>query len=95
MSNPAHKSFPMGQLLSTPGALTALEEAGQNALELLSRHVRGDWGTVCREDARANDQALIHGERLLSAYVLKTNVKIWIITESDRSATTILLPDEY
>ena len=59
------------------------------------RHACGDWGTVCPDDALANDEALEEGERLLSAYKLRDGTKVWIITEADRSSTCILLPDEY
>jgi hypothetical protein len=64
-------------------------------LQALRRHARGDWGEVGVEDQRANDRAVQDGGRLLSAYSTKTNVKFWIITEADRSATTVLLPEEY
>jgi hypothetical protein len=87
--------FSLGRLLSTPGALAALEEAGQNPLEFIQRHQSGDWGTVCPDDAAENELSVAEGYRILSAYTLKTGAKIWIITEADRSATTILLPDEY
>ena len=86
--------------MATPGALEALEQAGQNIWEYLARHLSGDWGIVDAEDKALNDQALQDGSRLLSAYILKTNQKIWIITEAvddhgNRQATTALLPDEY
>ena len=87
--------FSLGRTVATPGALAALETAKQAASEFLGRHNCGDWGEVCSEDAEANEQALIHGERLLSAYRTSQGTKLWIITEADRSATTILLPDEY
>lgn len=64
-------------------------------MEYLSRHARGDWGVVDREDWRANDRALVESTRLFSAYLLKGGTKIWIITEADRAATTVLLPEEY
>jgi hypothetical protein len=70
-------------------------EAGTDGLEFLSRHVRGDWGDLSEEDRRENDLSVRQGFRILSAYNLRTGVKIWIITEADRSATTFLLPDEY
>jgi hypothetical protein len=89
-------SFGLGQVVATPGALQAIEEAGDDPRRYLARHLRGDWGTVCESDKRLNDQAVKEGTRLLSAYVLRDgSTRIWIITESDRSATTILLPDEY
>lgn len=88
-------TVPLGQLVATPGALTAFEAAGEHPLFLLARHARGDWGVVDAEDWRANDHALQAGARLLSAYRLATGTKVWIITEADRSATTLLLPEEY
>ena len=92
--------FPLGQILGTPGAIEALERASQSALEFLQHHIRGDWGYVCEEDRELNEQALIDGSRLLSAYRTSLGEKLWIITEraSDsgrRAATTILLPSEY
>ena len=86
---------PLGRLVATPGALRALEEAGQSPAEFLDRHVIGDWGEVCDEDKQANNEALDQGLRILSAYRTRNGTKLWIITEADRSATTILLPDEY
>jgi hypothetical protein len=87
--------FAMGQIVATPGALMALEEAGQLPQEFLHRHAAGEWGDLDEHDRRANDQALRGGGRLLSAYITKNGTKIWIITEWDRSVTTILLPSEY
>ena len=87
--------FAMGQLVATPGALAKFEEAGQRPMEFLARHISGDWGDLGEEDRRANDAAIAEGGRLLSAYHLDTGVKIWIITEADRSSTCILLPEEY
>lgn len=85
----------LGRLMSTPGALAALEEAGQTALEFLLRHEAGDWGDVCPEDWQENELSMREGFRLLSSYHLNTGIRIWVITEADRSATTILLPEEY
>ena len=87
--------FDLGQVVATPGALAALEEAGQSPSEFLTRHVHGDWGMVDEHDRQANDGALQDGSRILSAYVLTTGTKIWIITEADRSSTCCLLPEEY
>jgi hypothetical protein len=87
--------FSPGQLVATPGALEALEESGQSPAEFLSRHVAGDWGEVCAEDKILNDDALECGARLLSSYTTSKGVKIWIITEADRSSTCVLLPEEY
>jgi hypothetical protein len=86
-------SFRLGQLLATRGAI---EAAGDDLMQHIARHARGDWGTICDADKRLNDRALKDGTRLLSVYVLRDGrTKIWIITEADRSATTILLPEEY
>lgn len=87
--------FPLGQIVATPGALETLEAIGQDPMELIKRHVTGDWGDLVDEDKKENELSLKEGYRLLSAYVLANKVKVWIITEADRSATTILLPEEY
>ncbi len=87
--------FAVGQVVATPGALEALQEAGHQPLEFLTRHVQGDWGDLGDDDKKANDQALVTGARLLSAYDLRNSDRIWILTEADRSATTLLLPSEY
>jgi len=92
--------FSLGQTLATPGALEALQQVNSNGLEYLRRHVTGDWGIVCEDDKQANEQALKTGARLLSAYFLPDETKLWIITEAEddtgkRAATTLLLPEEY
>ena len=87
--------FELGWLVATPGALAALEAANQQVIEFIQRHLSGDWGEVSAEDARENEFSVINGFRILSAYKLRSGVKIWIITEADTSATTILLPEEY
>lgn len=87
--------FGLGRFVATPGALEAFEEASDAPLGYLMRHAAGDWGIVDEEDAQSNEDAVKHGDRILSAYRLSNETKIWIITEADRSATTILLPDEY
>ena len=87
--------FPLGQTYATPGALEALSEAGQDAAQFLCRHQAGDWGDVDNHDRQANDRALTEGTRLFSVYHSEKGPKFWVITEADRSATTILLPDEY
>lgn len=86
--------FPLGQVVSTPGALSALEESGQLPHEFLYRHVAGDWGEVDEHDRQANDRGVQEGDRLLSAYTTKRGTRLWIITEWDRSVTTLLLPSE-
>ena len=81
--------------MATPGALDALAQAEENALAYLVRHVTGDWGDLPEEDIEENELSLREGYRLFSAYHLNTGTKIYVITEWDRSVTTILLPDEY
>ena len=87
--------FPFGRVVATPGALRALEQAGQMPAEFLDRHMNGDWGDVPEEDKQENEFSVAHGLRILSAYTTSGGEKIWIITEADRSYTTLLLPREY
>lgn len=87
--------FALGRIVSTPGALEALEEAGQDWLTFLARHATGDWGELDPQDWQENESALEHGGRLLSAYNLSNGQRLWLITEWDRSTTTLLLPAEY
>jgi hypothetical protein len=89
--------FPLGQIVATPGALAALGKAGQTPLEFLERHVRGDWGELDEEDRKENQLSLKRGFRLLSSYHTSSGdrTKLWVITEADRSVTTLLLPEEY
>jgi hypothetical protein len=85
----------LGSVVATPGAIEQLTRAGQSPSEFLNRHLSGDWGDVCSEDRQLNDEAIENGSRVLSAYVLRTGEKLWIITEADRSSTCCLLPSEY
>jgi hypothetical protein len=87
--------FELGQVVATPGAIAALQEAQQDPVGLLLRHVTGDWGDLDEEDVKENQLSVEKGFRILSAYPLETGVKVWVITEADRSATTFLLPSEY
>ena len=87
--------FNLGQLVATPGALAALTKAGQTPLDFLSRHVCGDWGDIDKDDCKENELGLKRGFRLLSSYRTNAEVKVWVITEADRSVTTVLLPEEY
>lgn len=87
--------FPAGQIVATPGALAALEQANRSPLEFLSRHLRGDWGDLDQEDKTENELSLKYGYRLMSSYPVSETEKLWIITEADRSVTTLLLPEEY
>ena len=87
--------FKLGQVVAAPGALEALEKAGHTPAEFLDRHARGDWGEVDVEDRQANNEALKHGSRVLSAYKTKAGERLWVITEADRSSTCLLLPEDY
>ncbi len=85
--------FSLGQLVATPGAINAVPPSEMT--QALRRHARGDWGDMDEHDRAANDRALKEETRLFSSYSTKSGVKFWIITEADRSVTTVLLPDEY
>ncbi|MBN9338655.1 MAG: type I restriction endonuclease subunit M [Comamonadaceae bacterium] len=101
--------FPLGQIVATPGALELLQETGFSAAALISRHVHGDWGDLCEEDRTENDYAVTRRLRILSCYRLvdverlaatprdkrSSLSTLWIITEADRSVTTLLLPSDY
>ena len=94
------QAFPLGQVLATPDALKVLQQSQQSPTDFLNRHARGDWGELSEEDRQLNDQALIDGSRILSAYHTSKAVKLWVITEAAddrgiRAATTILFSDEY
>ena len=100
MSTRQEVRFDLGQTVATPGALEALRRNNATGLDYLQRHASGDWGVLCEEDKQANDDALKSGARLLSAYFLPDETKLWIITEAEdgkgrRQATTFLLPEEY
>jgi hypothetical protein len=84
--------FDLGRILITPAALSALIHT--DVLAALRRHQVGEWGEVCPEDARANRRAIMEGSRLVSVYH-SNGVKFWIITEADRSVSTVLLPEDY
>jgi hypothetical protein len=86
--------LPLGRVLATPGALELLAEAREHPFEYLARHATGDWGELCRYDCRQNEIALRDGYRVLSSYQIGEG-RVWIITEADRTITTILLPQEY
>ena len=92
--------FRLGQIVATPGALEALQRNNITAFDYLRRHASGDWGALCEEDKLANEEAITSGARLMSAYFLPDETKVWVITEAaddagNRMATTLLLPDEY
>lgn len=87
--------FPIGRPVITPAAQAALDATGISCVRLLARHANGDWGELPIEDLAANNLAMLAGMRVLSSYALPTGEKIWVITEADRSVTTILVPDDY
>jgi len=93
--------FKLGQIVATPGALEALGRNNSTGMEYLKRHATGDWGVVSDEDKEANDESVADGSRILSAYVLPDDTRLWIITDAavdgreERLATTVLLPEEY
>ena len=95
------QKFKLGRVVATPGCLEALEASGENPERFLVRHASGDWGDLGADDRGANDRAIAtegnpdFQERVLSAYVTSAGTRIWIITEHDRSVTTLLLPEEY
>ena len=87
--------FLLGDVVATPAALNAMQSCNVSPAQLLQLHVSGNWGSVCEEDALVNDAAVHNGERILSSYRIGEYTRVWIITEYDRSVTTILLPSEY
>lgn len=101
--------FSLGQIVATPGALSLLQQIGFSAAALINRHVHGDWGNCCKEDAAENEFAVTRRMRIMSVYRLVDAEKlaatpkekrsdlptVWIITEADRSVTTLLLPEDY
>ena len=93
--------FKLGKTVITPGAIEALSKSNQLPDSFLNRHITGDWGELCQEDAQLNNEAISHEgnidkqQRVMSIYKTSKNETIWIITEWDRSVTTILLPSEY
>lgn len=87
--------FPLGQIVTTPGALAALEKEGQGPQEFLRRHASGDWGDLCQGDHIENQFSLERGFQIFSSYRTDGGDELWIITDNHFSITTILLPDEY
>ena len=87
--------FPLGRVVATPAALELLERYGKDPSEYLGRHLSGDWGDLDAHDYRENERALKTGARLFSAYAVSPLNRLWIITESDRSSTCLLLPSDY
>lgn len=94
-SHHAGPRFRLGRILATPAALEVLADARVSIVDVLCRHVRGDWGDLSESDRQQNELAVAADARLLSSYVLPGGQTVWLITESDRSATTFLLPGDY
>ena len=90
-----YPKFTLGDVVATPGALELLQSAGKQPLDYIIRHLEGDWGQLDEHDRLVNEHALLHGGRLLSSYIIAGDQRLWLITESDRSATTLLLPSDY
>lgn len=94
MTSPnSSRKFELGQVVATKGAIKEITE--YEMFTALRRHASGDWGDICGGDKYENDFAVVYGGRLFSVYKTHKNTKFWIITEADRSSTTILLPKEY
>ena len=86
--------FTLGRIVATPAARETLSELNYSSLDLLRRHMSGDWTEMDVEDQQANREAIVEGDRVFSAFTIQ-GIKFWVITEADRNATTILLPSEY
>lgn len=87
--------FKLGRILATPAALKIIADARVSIIDLLIRHIRGDWGDLSDSDRQQNELAVTTGQRILSNYALPGGRTVWLITEADRCATTCLLPGEY
>ncbi|WCM18715.1 hypothetical protein NDK50_14860 [Paraburkholderia bryophila] len=87
--------FRLGRILATPAALEVIADAKASIIDLLTRHIRGDFGDLSESGHQQNELAVATGQRILSSYVLPTGQTVWLITEWDRSATTLLLPGDY
>ena len=87
--------FTLGRIFATPAAQDVLAEARASVVDLLTRHLRGDFGDLAESDRQQNELAVATGQRILSSYVLPNGQTVWLVTESDRSATTFLLPGDY
>jgi hypothetical protein len=85
--------FRLGRIVSTPNALESITQ--DDIHRGIGRHQSGDWGEVRAEDRKANDESLVDGTRILSVYHAANGTKFWLITEADRSVTTVLLPEDY
>ncbi len=88
------KLFELGNIVATPAAIKKMEVTGTDEIYLLGNHQKGNWTEMEPDDQNSNKQAIIDGTRIFSAYTVK-GIKFWVITEADRSVTTILLPTDY
>ena len=87
--------FPLGRVVATPGAVEAMKRLSIEPIALVFRHANGDWGELCEQDREENIRSIQHGYRVFSSYRVDPDTKLYVITEADRSVTTILLPSEY
>ena len=94
-SNQRRILFPLGQIVATPGALELLSRHSLSPMKFIERHATGDWGCICPEDALENERSVNNGYRILSAYEIAGKHRIWVITEWNRSVTTLLRPEDY
>lgn len=86
--------FELGQIVATPASMELLGKHSITPMQLLRRHITGDFGDLCEEDKESNNEAIWNEGRVLSSYVIDGE-KLWVITEADRSSTCCLLPEEY
>ena len=94
-THPPGPRFTLGRIFATPAAQDVIIEAGASVVDLLTRHLRGDFGDLAESDREQNERAVATGQRILSSYVLPNRQTVWLLTEPDRSATTFLLPGDY
>lgn len=87
--------FSLGRVVATPGALEAMKRLSIEPIALVFRHANGDWGELCEQDREENIRSIEYGYRVFSSYLVDPDTKLYVITEADRSVTTILLPSEY
>ena len=89
------RMFELGQIVTTPAVLEAFRKTGESPMKFIDRHVTGDWDHMNKNDRHANELSLQSGARIFTAFDLQDQTRIWVITEADRSATTLLLPEDY
>ena len=94
-SRPRRVLFPLGQIVATPGALELLSRHALLPMTFIERHVSGDGGCLCPEDVLENQRAVKNGSRVFSSYEIAGGERLWVVSEADRSVTTLLLPSEY